>query len=302
MQEELITLPQFDTPLPYIANTDTLVAQELYVDFLYDSINLKKPDSNFVFELKEIVLPEPIDTSQIQVYTRPSVFVPYKSKPVEIQPIVRDEINMDWLTGLFILCLFILTWIKYEGGKRVTQFFKAVIARHNVNQMLRDGDVIHERITPALMFLYIVSLSTLIMLIIRPYNIDIPWADSPFLKFSVLVSAILILWLLKLSFINISEKIFRTKNESFEYMVTNIIYNVATGIIAFPFLIAGHYGDSIVSLYIAVAVFALGLTLKIIRSIFVGLSAQSFPLVYLFLYLCTLEFLPILVIYKLFIS
>ena len=302
MQEEFTLHQQFNTSLPYLPIPDTSVGQEFYVDFLIDSVNLQKSDSTFVFELTDIVLPDSIANPQIQLYNRQSVFVPYKSKPVEITPVLRNEINMDWLTGLFILCLIILTWIKYEGGRRVTQLFKAVFARHNMNQLLRDGDIIHERITPALMFLYLVSFSTLIMLWIKPYNVDIPWADSPFLKFSILISAIMILWMLKLSLIGISGKIFRTKNETSEYMVTNIIYNVATGLIAFPFLMAGHYADSRVGLYIAMAVFAVGLALKVLRSIFVGLSAQSFPLVYLFLYLCTLEFLPLLVIYKLLIS
>lgn len=302
MQEDQIVQQQFNTGLPYISTTDTSVGHEAYADFLYDSLNLRKADSTFVLELKDIVLPDSNDTIQQIVFDKPSIFVPYKSKPVEILPEVRNEINMDWLTGLFLLCLIMLTWVKYEGGKRVSQLFKAVIARHNVNQMLREGDIIHERITPALMFLYLVSFATLIMILIKPLNIVFPWADSPFLLFSILISVILILWMLQLSFISISGKIFRTKNESSEYMVTNIIYNVVTGLLAFPFVFAGHYGDSKVSLMIALIIFSAGLLSKFVRSVFVGLSAQSFPVVYLFLYLCTLEILPLLVIYKLLIS
>lgn len=302
MQEEQIAQQQFNTGLPYIPPTDTLVGHQAYIEFLYDSLNVRKVDSTFHLELKEIVLPDSNDTIQQVVFDKPSVFVPYKSKPVEILPEARNEVSMDWLTGLFLLCLVILTWIKYEGGKRVSQLFKAVLARHNVNQLLREGDIIHERITPALMFLYLVSFSTLIMILIKPLDIAFQWVESPFLLFSILISAILILWMLQLLFISISGKIFRTKNESSEYMVTNIIYNIVAGLLAFPFVFAGHYGDSKVSLIIALLIFIAGLLSKFMRSIFVGLSAQSFPVVYLFLYLCTLEILPFLVIYKLLIS
>lgn len=302
MQEEQIAQQQFNTGLPYIPPTDTLVGHQAYIEFLYDSLNVRKVDSTFHLELKEIVLPDSNDTIQQVVFDKPSVFVPYKSKPVDIIPQIRNEVNMDWLTGLFLLCLFILAWIKYEGGKRVSQLFKAVIARHNVNQMLREGDIIHERITPALMFLYLVSFSTLIMILIQPLNIGFPWAESPFLLFSLLISAILILWILQISYISVSGKIFRTKNESFEYLVTNIIYNIVTGLLAFPFVFAGFYGDSKWCLIAALLIFAAGFLLKFVRSIFVGITAQSFPVVYLFLYLCTLEILPFLVIYKLLIS
>lgn len=303
MTEDQIIQQQFNTHLPYIPLTDTVkVNDSVYVEYLYDSANFKQKDSTFIFQLKDIVIPEQADTTIQKVEYKPSFFVPYKTKPVIINPQVRADQNYDWLTGLFLLCLIILTWIRYEGDKRISQIFRSIFARHSINQLLRDGDIIHERITPGLMFVYLISAATLLMEVIKPYNIQIPGATSSFLIFSFLAGILLILWLIKLATIRISGKIFRTRSESDEYLLTNIIFNTGAGLVAFPFVFAGHYADNVISIYIAGTIFIIGVLMRFVRSIFVGLSAQSFPVVYLFLYLCTLEILPLLVIYKVLIN
>ncbi len=298
------TAPQFNTPLPFLNQSeDTIRNDSVYSDYLADSLN-PMLHGKFVFELKEIVLPDSTavttDTSaQGVVYDKPSVFFPYKTKPVDILPEVRIEPAYDWLTGLFFLCLIILTWVRYDGERRIAQLFRAVFARHNMNQLLRDGDVQHERITPLLMFVNLVSLSTLIMLLAAPYEIEIPGAEEPWMLFSIIAGALFLLWMLKLFAIRFSGIIFRTRQETGEYMVTNLIFNIAGGIVAFPFIFAGFYAESSALITVAAAIITLGMAWRFIRSIFVAISAQTFPVVYLFLYLCTLEILPLLVIYKL---
>lgn len=293
---------QFHTQLPYIAPVDTIKGSDsVYVDYLYDNLNVKKPDSTFVFQLKEILIPHDTiaDSAKQAVVYKPSFFVPYKVKPVIVTPQVKPDLSYDWLTGFFLLSLVILAWVRYEGEKRITQLFRAVFARHNMNQLLRDGDVVNERITPSLMFIYLISSATLILTIIRPYHLSIPGADTPFLQFSFIAGGVLLMWLLKLTAIKFSGKVFRTRFESDEYLITNLIYNIASGLAAFPFVFAGFYADNQLSIYVACGIFIIGILFRFVRSIFVGLSAQTFPVIYLFLYLCTLEILPFLVLYKL---
>lgn len=291
---------QFQTQLPYISDSDTTASNDsTYVQYLYDNLNVSKPDTTFVFQLKNIVLPADTDTIVHKViYDKPSIFFPYKSKPIDIKPHVNHVQSNDWLTGLFILCLLILTWVRYEGNKRISQLFRAVLGRHNMNQLLRDGDIIHERITPGLMFIYLITLTALVVRLTRSYSIEIPGVDNMFLLFSFIAGVILILWLIKLSTIRISGKIFRTKSETDEYIVTNLIYNVCAGLIAFPFVFAAQYTDNQLIAYIALGIFGIGIIFRFVRSIFVGLSVQTFPVIHLFLYLCTLEILPFLVLYK----
>ncbi len=288
----------FNTQLPFIHDPDTVQGHDsTYIEYIYDSLNVRPNDKTFVFQLKDIVLPASDSVKKVE--EKPSFIFPYKSQPVIITPKIRETNHLDWLTGLFLLCLIMLVWIRYEGERRISALFKAVIARHNLNQLLRDGDIIHERITPGLMFIYLISLSTLFMIILKRYFSEYIWTENSFLLFSGIISAILLFWLFKFLAIRITGKIFRTKAETEEYLVTNIIFNIAIGIVTLPFVFAAHYADNEISIFIAIAILALGIIMKFVRSIFVGLSAQTFPVIYLFLYLCTLEILPFLVLYKL---
>jgi hypothetical protein len=296
MFEEPDNQIHFNTQLPQIHDSDTVVKSQTYIDFLYDSLNPRPEDSTFIFLPNENVV-SVTDTSQV-LEIKPSIIVPHKTKPVQIIPKERETANYDWLTGLFIVCMVVLVWVRYEAERRVSALFKGVFAKHNMNQMLRDGDIIHERFTTGLMFIYFVSLSALLMLLISKYLHSYLWTDNSFILFSGLITSLLILWIVKILIIRTIGKIFRTKSETDEYIITNIIYNIAIGLVIFPFIFAGYFAGYETSTYIAIGIFIIGFVLKFIRSIFVGLSVQTFPVVYLFLYLCTLEILPFLVIYK----
>lgn len=301
-QDRQYSVPlQFNTQLPYLNSQDTLVIDSVqsYQEYLHDSINVIHPSKSFKFELKEIIIPENLDTTDQKItYDHPSIFFPYKSVSVKINPVEREIHNYEWLSGLFLLCLILIAWIRFEGQRRIMQVYKVAWARHNINQLERDGNLLNERITPALMFIYIISLSTLILNIVMFYEIEIPGAEHPFALFSIVAGAIIILWLLKMGAIKFSGSIFRTRSESNTYLLTNIVFNTASGLAALPLVLAGHYTGNEYIIYLAMSIFIIGLLLRFIRSIFVGLSVQSFPVVYLFLYLCTLEILPLLVMYK----
>lgn len=270
-----------------------------YDTYLYDSVNVKQPDSSFVFELKQIVLPQVVDTTHSEtVYSQPSFLTTTHGEAVKIEPQLRVEADYDFLTGLFIFCLLLLTWVRYEGQRRVLQLFKAVVARYNVNQLMREGNLLTERITPALMFIYVISLGTLVINLMGSWSFNIPGAETELSVFSIVAGLIIILWGLKLGMIKLAGIIFRTTIETEEYILTNLIYNIVSGLAALPFVIIGHYNHSREIIIISLGIFMLGVVFRFSRSIFVGLSAQTFPVVYLFLYLCTLEILPILVIYK----
>jgi hypothetical protein len=104
MTEDQITQQHFNTQLPFVPLTDTAkVNDSVYADYLYDSLNFKSPDNTFVFELKDIVTPETADTTAMKVEHKPSFFVPYKTKPVVINPQIRADQSYDWLTGLFFM-------------------------------------------------------------------------------------------------------------------------------------------------------------------------------------------------------
>lgn len=272
-----------------------------YVEFLTDSLNPPIPDTLFRFELKAIVLPDSVtDSLPAQpVYDRTSLFTVWKNQPVKPQPVVREAQHTDWLTAIFLLCVVILAWIRFYYARRVKQLFKAAFARHHVNQLIRDGNLTDERITPVLSLIYISALSTIAQQFGYGYISGATGVSNPLLVFLIIMAAIIMYWSGKILLIKFTGNLFRTKQDAGEYILTNFIFNITIGIIIFPLVLVGYYTENNTITYIAVGVLIIGMSLRFLRSISVGITAQSFSVVYLFLYLCTLEILPVLVLYRL---
>lgn len=269
-----------------------------YAGFLVDSINPEKADSVFRFELKEIIIPvQTVDSASLKPVYVPSIFVVSKNQPYKITPSLRQSPDYDWLAALLLVCLIILAWVKYYNTRRIKQLYKAVAARHHVNQLVRDGNLVEERITPGLALVYLTGIAiiafqfgseTLSQLIRLP--------DS--LIFLIIITGLGILWLIKLMLIRLTGFIFKTRQDTSELVLTNLIFNGGIGILIFPFVVAGFYSGNLLLTRIAIGILLTGMFLRFFRSLIVGLSTQTFSVLYLFAYLCTLEILPVLFLYK----
>jgi len=86
---------------------------------------------------------------------------------------------------------------------------------------------------------------------------------------------------------------FKNIDTAKEYIQNILIYNLVLGILLLPLLLLIIYTYHELFLFIAggLAIFILGL--RFIRGIAIGLSDSKFSLIHLFLYLCTLEILPL---------
>ncbi|KAF0197575.1 MAG: Uncharacterized protein FD166_1878 [Bacteroidetes bacterium] len=272
-----------------------------YSDFLVDSLNTFPGDTVFRFELREIVLPvqDSITAPAKPLFDKPSIFIISQSRQQKTDPEFRFRHNYDWLTSLFLVCLMVLAWIRFYHMRRIKQLFRAVGARHHVNQLVRDGNLTEERITPGLAFVYIISLAAVVLQL--GFDAISSWLGikEPSLIYMILLAVISVLWLLKILAIRGTGMIFRTKHDTGEFILTNIIFNAAAGIMIFPLVLAGFYSGNLLIMKIAAVILLIVAGLRFIRSMMVGFSAQTFSVLYLFLYLCTLEILPVLFLYRL---
>ena len=254
-----------------------------YFSYLEDSLNPPPADTVFRLELREIILPEPATDSAATgpVYDMPSLLTaPNHFEKQKVEPMLRQAHGNDWLTILLLVCVAILAWIRFYYTRRLRQLFRAVYARHHVNQLVRDGNLSSERISFGLGLILVTGAGTLIFKLAGGNLNVLIGIKSSFLTFMVITSALSLFWILKL--------------------LTNVLYNITAGLVAFPFIIAWHFSQLQVLLYVILAIFLIAAAMRMLRNISIGLSVQSFSVVYLFLYLCTLEILPVLFVYKYF--
>jgi len=91
---------------------------------------------------------------------------------------------------------------------------------------------------------------------------------------------------------------FKNTETAKEYIQNILIYNLVLGILLLPLLLLIVYTYHELFLYIAGGLVLIMIFLRFMRGVAIGLSDPKFSLFHLFLYLCTLEILPLVVAAK----
>jgi hypothetical protein len=250
-----------------------------------------------------------LDTSDSDMALKPvkpevpaSLFTDKKVESVEPAPVERKVMNHDWLTIHFIVCLGLLAWVQVFYRKRLVQIMKAFTGGHYLNQLEREGNLFRERIVIPLIIVYLVSFSSLLYLgLTRIMDLTL-FELSGFKLFSLIMLAVLLMWFLKNIFITLIGNVFKNFLLLTDYLLINLATNIVFGIILLPIVVLAFYMSSVTLIYIGLIIWGIIFIFRIFRELFTVLSYTKFSLFPRILYLCTFEFVPLLVLTKLVMS
>lgn len=215
---------------------------------------------------------------------------PAGPKPVEKQP-------TDWITILLLACLLVFAWIQSNYPKRFRQIFHAAAQPYYVNQLEREGDLLGERISIGLGFIYYATVS------LFAYELFLEFSDIPFnlnnYSFTGIVFVGFVLFEFLKSWVGkILGSIFNTGEPTRSYQLNTLIFNHVQATLIFPFVILALFWESHFFLIISIIISSVIIVYRLYRGILTGLANKRYNLFYLFLYLCTLEILPFLLLFK----
>ena len=110
-------------------------------------------------------------------------------------------------------------------------------------------------------------------------------------------------FILKILFIYVLGELFQEGANSKLYISHSLLINKVFGVVVFPLVLLIAYSQNFVGffLYSSIIIYFLSLTFKWYKGIKFGLSLSEVPIIYPFLYICTLEILPLFVFAKIFL-
>jgi hypothetical protein len=226
-----------------------------------------------------------------------SLFSNNNLKPIHSGPLAINQQSTDWITLVFLSCLFIFAWIQTLYAKRLGQIFRAVAQPHFVNQLEREGNLFKERINLGLNFIYYSISSIFIHQVFREYN-SMPAGFTNLTLTGIIFAGLIIFEMLKYVIVFVTGIIFNTSETARQYQLNTMIFNNITGVTLFPVSIIAFYWNNPLIIIIGIAIVSLLILYRIFRCILIGLTNINYNLLYLFLYLCTLEILPIILLYS----
>ncbi|MFW5974764.1 MAG: DUF4271 domain-containing protein [Bacteroidota bacterium] len=217
----------------------------------------------------------------------------------EIEPLVRHSENHDWFFLVITFVLFLIAFARTYAPRRFQMITGASYSLRRLTWLRDEGNVFFNPASAAL-FLVTVIVAALFAYGFHNYYIE-AWPfehEHDLLLVAHLAAVVALFRIVKDILILIIGKLFKSPVSSFLNLANQYVVNVVTALVLFTFVVFHFYLKEEFLLFIPLYVIVLVFIFRLIRSYIIGRKTEGFFPFYIILYLCTLEILPVLFLYK----
>jgi len=264
----------------------------LLQDEVPSGVFIKNEDSTF---LKNRIIQVKAEKHE---YIDKSFFASHLLRPSTIETKEKAIMNPGWIHGMIVICFLLFAIAQYGYFRRMQQIFKAFFANRLFNQLSRDGGLFSERVSLFLFISFILSFS---LFIFKAYDFyfEIPAKGLySFILYAKITAGVLLFYLLKMGLYNISGFIFKSIKETSDYILNIYIFGQVTGVLLLPLIVLITYINTGIVLYLGLIIISMAYIYRLFRGVMITVSNVKISAYYIFLYLCTLEILPLLLLTK----
>lgn len=215
-----------------------------------------------------------------------------------LAPQMTGHGGLDWIFILTTSILFLFAILRYHNTKRIDFLLRGALSRAGANQVLRESSVFNHQTFLPLFFLYISATTLFLYTIMDNYPLHFIVELPPPVMIIIIFFSFLVFFLIKIFALFIGGWVFKNSFTTFEYIHNIFLFNVLVTIVLFPLIYLLAYIGSVWLLWFSTGLLAALFLYRFLRGIGIGLSDSKFSIFHLFLYLCTLEILPLLVMAK----
>lgn len=249
---------------------------------------------------------QPIPNSAIAVHssdtlTTTSLFENHLLTKKSEKPVLHFT-NFDFgVAGLLLLAFILFVWLYASNSKRLNQVIKAFYINRYSNQLGRDDLSLGNRVSIFLASLFVITFSFFISRVLNFYGYTN--YENSLLFFVQLALLICLIYGFKIIIVRFFGFIFQNQREASDYSMMIFLFCNILGLFLLPIVVCMAFVKDVspsVFIYLGLGVFVLLLFIRIIRGVIIGINSTRISKFYLFLYLCTLEILPFVIMVKLF--
>jgi len=209
-----------------------------------------------------------------------------------------NQMNYDWLTFLLLVALAIFAFVRTSWNKYMLHLFQSVVNNATSVRLFQEKNTSDLQGAFLLDILFYLVISVFTFQLLSFFQVDLPFGNSRLFLFSIglIVAYFLIKKLIFRFFGFLIEKTGETK----EYLFNMNNFARVAGIVLFPVVtIIAFYPFSSIEIPVFAGMIVVGtIYFLLITRGFTILLNKQFSIFYLFLYFCTLEFLPLVLLYK----
>ncbi len=209
----------------------------------------------------------------------------------------------QWIVYVFLVIVLLYVLIKNIYNKTLSIVFQAYWNDRAISQFTRDDNFFKLRNTLLYFVLFAMVYGLLIKYMLNNFGVEIKTKDSD--EYLFITAAAVLFYIAKFILMKFAGYVFSIQKLMSGYLSIISISNFIYSIFIIPFLILYYYVPSEYEglvFYLILILFCFNTIYKYLRTGSFILNNFQFPKFYLFLYLCSLEIMPLLIIYKVFLA
>ena len=235
-----------------------------------------------------------------------SIFKGHELKITSAGPVKRINNTQDWVLIVILFALFSVSWLKVFHYKKLAQYFSIFLKDRISGQVLREERPFSEKASILLFVSGLLSLALyFFQTITNPkLNFHLPTEGGGELYLKIL-GLLAVLFSVKIFSLKLLGHIFLLQKMATEYIYTILLFTNILGVIIVPLTISLQYvpmDTSIYFVYSGAAIIGLVFVYGLYRGLIIGIGNSTVSNFYLFIYLCTLEILPLLIVFYLLLN
>lgn len=244
--------------------------------------NLMVGGSKFIETRNEVNLVAMVSTDQgLHLPQRPINFYSY-----------------DWITLMLLVAVALFASVRTTWNKYMTNLFQSTVNYSTALRMYQEKNSSHFYGAFQLDVLFYLVFAIFAFQVLNHLRIDLPYQN--FFLYLFCLTFIVFFFMVKNTIYRFMGALIRKKSETGEYLFNANNFKRVAGLILLPLVavIAFYpYGKENIPVT-AGMIIVLFLYLLLVFRGFLILIRKQFSIFYLFLYFCTLEFLPLVLLYK----
>lgn len=228
-----------------------------------------------------------------------SVFTGHLLQPIHKDPIFREGTTTYWPSILLFIVFGLYVSIKVFDPKKIFKVFASVFSLQAAKQLLREDYKLNKRVSVFLSFGFIIVITFLVFITNKYFGL-ILIGISPLKQYLFFMAVITSTYLIKSVLSYLLSMIASEDELGKEYSFNIFIFCQTLGVILFPIILCIQFSKYPTELFLYPAlIICLGFfTLRLLRGVVISVIEQNVGILYIFLYLCALEILPVLVLVK----
>jgi len=207
-------------------------------------------------------------------------------------PLTKTYINQDVFFVLLTISFLLLAILKANYWKHTKLLLKGIFVQRYANKFLREENVFTERVNAITFVLMIINFSAILIKLLP---------EKSLFEISVLILIVTLFFLLKVIFMRIFGNIFMLRGLTKLGIFFSFLFDRALGVLLFPLAVMLYFFSLAITQELLILIFII-VTIILMLKLFwlwrIGTKAFGLPHFYIFLYLCTLEIFPLLLLGK----